>query len=322
MHLTINILVKNDEKTIESTLESASKVADSILVGDAGCTDKTIKICKNYNAKVVNIPIRGNRSRLKNYMIEKNDESWMFFMEPGEVFVSTPEILNLEDEKTAYRVKFINGDLITKEVRIWHKNNPTEFKNPVFETPSVSGKVKNLEIYLTSNQMQMDEEKIASLNEWRSNSPISKEPLYYMACYGLIKKNWKNFLNSAEVYLYANNSNDTPSIMTRYYISMVKSYIKEELDYEGAIKNLIVCLARCPLMAEFWCLLGDVHHRINENEKAKIFYQNAMLLGSKRKDDDEFPVEISKYKKYPEKMLEAIRQLEEKTQIYKSEVSK
>jgi len=322
MSLTINILVKNNEKTIEATLECASKISNKIVVGDAGCTDDTIKKCKKYDAKIVNLPFKGDRSVFKNYMVEKNSSSWMLFMEPGEVFLSQPNFLNFDNEKTAYRVKLINGDLITKEVRIWHTSNPIKFKNPVFETPSVEENIKNLEVFLISNQAQIDEEKIQSLNEWRLKNPISKEPLYYIACSNLIQKKWKNFINSAEVYLYANNSNDSPALMTRYYISMVKSCVKEELDYEGAIKNLIICLAEKPLMAEFWCLLGDIHCRINENEKARGFYQNAILLGSKRKDDDDLPIEISKYKRYPEKMIEAFKELKEKTQMYRSETSR
>jgi tetratricopeptide (TPR) repeat protein len=56
-------------------------------------------------------------------------------------------------------------------------------------------------------------------------------------------------------------------------------------------------------MAEFWCLLGDIYYKQNKYEKSIAFYQNAMDLGSRRKNSDTWPLEISKYKTYPSKMI-------------------
>jgi hypothetical protein len=56
-------------------------------------------------------------------------------------------------------------------------------------------------------------------------------------------------------------------------------------------------------MAEFWCLLGDIHYSLlKEYDKAYSFYDNAIFLGKKRLKSDLWPMEISKYSDYPEEM--------------------
>jgi tetratricopeptide (TPR) repeat protein len=320
MSLTINIVVKNNEETIESTLEQVHSICNKILIGDIGSSDKTISICKKYKkVEIISVPFKSNFSESKNYMLEKND-SWVMFLEPYESIVSCPDNLEqmLNDESDSYRIKTINNDLITKDLRIWNIRSGIKFKNPVFESAVSNDGTKNLDIFIASKKEYIDDEKIEILKEWRSRNPTHSEPLYYLSCLNLLQKKWKNFINTGETYLYRNNNNKAPSLMTRYYLAMVKTYVKTEIDYEGSLKYIISCIAEKPLMAEFWCLLGDIFYKNNELSKAKSIYQNALILGSRRIDNDELPIEISKYKNYPLKMIETCENIESKTQIYKT----
>ena len=295
------------------------ELTDNIIIGDIGSKDGTIEICKKYKAKIVTVPFRGDLSESKNYML-KLSSSWVMFMEPGEAIVSKSNnfLDTFKDELTSYKIKIIREDLITKEIRIWHKSNDVKFKNPVFETPVSNSNVENLNLFLASTKEQFNSENIKILQEWHKKKPVSPEPLYYISCMNLFKKEWRNFINSAETYLYANKALDAPCIMTRYYLSMVKTYIKNHIDYEGAVKNLVQCIAEKPTMAEFWCLLGDLYYNIGDYTKSKSMYENAIVLGSKRIESDEMPIEISKYKSYPLKMIKACEEIKEKTKVYKS----
>jgi len=318
MSLTINILVKNDDKTIEATIKQAYPLCDKILIGGAGPCADVVKLCKGLKkVEIINVPFEGDFSRAKNYMIKQN-KGWVMFLEPYESIVSFPETLDLSDMDICYRVKKINGDLITKELRIWHTNKKVTFKNPVFEFAYPDEEAKNSEVYLTSNKEYLDEEKSKILKDWRTKNPTHDEPLYYLSCSNLLEKNWRNFVNTAETYLYRNPKNEMSSLMTRYYLSMVKSYIRAEYDYQGALKYITSCIAEKPLMAEYWCLIGDIFYKNNDLQRAKSFYENAMILGSRRIDDDGLPIEISKYKKYPLKMIGACNIIKENTQVYKS----
>ena len=311
MTITINLVTKNNDQTIKSTLESIKELKAKILIGDLGSKDNTIKICRQYdNAEIIPISLNNSMSVAKNLLIKKCKTEWMFFIDPWEVIISGLEDINSlsnSKDKNAYNVNFLQNDLITKETRLWHKDKNLQFKNPVFETvPNVG---LETEIYLVSNNNIKNPLKIELLDQWRSNKPLSNEPLYYLSCVHLSNKEWDKFLNLADLYLYKEVSVTMSFIMTQYYCAMVKCYVKEQQDYNKAIGYILNCIEHKPLMAEFWCLLGDVFYAVSEYEKSICFYENAIILGSKRLKSDAWPMEISKYKEYPNKMIKICKNL-------------
>jgi len=70
------------------------------------------------------------------------------------------------------------------------------------------------------------------------------------------------------------------------------------------------------MMAEFWCLLADVYYAIKDYDRARIFYENGLILGSRRLKDDGWPMEISKYKEYPLNMIEGCNQIKRSSRHY------
>ena len=84
--LTIQILVKDNEDTIEFTLESVlpliQKLNAQLVIGDLGCTDRTIQKCNNYNAQIIRLSLNSNLSQARNNLLEKSDCKWYFQIEP------------------------------------------------------------------------------------------------------------------------------------------------------------------------------------------------------------------------------------------------
>jgi tetratricopeptide (TPR) repeat protein len=322
MILTINILVKNNQDTIKNTLESIKELDANILVGNFGCKDDTVKICNLYKAKIIPIPLNDSFSDAKNIMIKENKSPWIMFIEPWETILSPiKEIISLiNGNPNSYNFKIIQNDLMTKDTRLWHTKNKLQFKNPVFET--ISEKSNDSEVCLVSHKNNLDETKINLVKKWREKFPLASEPLYYLSCVYLIEKNWGAFLNTAETYLYREKNKNMSWVMTKYYCSMVRSYVSSEKDYKSAVSSILQCIAEKPLMAEFWCLLGDIYYATNEYKKAICFYENAMILGSKRLHSDNWPMEISKYKEYPNKMIDACRIATSSLQVYTGSASK
>ena len=58
--LTIQILVKNNESTIEECLNSILDLDCQLLIGDFGCSDRTIEICKKHKAEVYPLSLNNN----------------------------------------------------------------------------------------------------------------------------------------------------------------------------------------------------------------------------------------------------------------------
>jgi tetratricopeptide (TPR) repeat protein len=133
-----------------------------------------------------------------------------------------------------------------------------------------------------------------------------------MAFRHLSQQHWDQFIGYASKYLFTERTAKKSTLMMKYYIAIVLCHIKQ--DATQSLKHILECLAVKPLMAEFWCLLGDVYyHRLGNYEKAQQFYQNAITLGSRRPKHDKSPIEIQKYRQYPEKMIVSCQSLKRET---------
>ena len=53
MKISAAIITKNEERNIGRCLNSVKKVADEIIVMDAGSTDQTEIICRNHGARFI-----------------------------------------------------------------------------------------------------------------------------------------------------------------------------------------------------------------------------------------------------------------------------
>lgn len=80
--LSIIVLTKNEEKTIESCLKSVSW-ADEVMVVDSGSDDKTLEIAKKLGAKVYQRDF-DNYLNQKNWAIEKASGDWVFYLDADE----------------------------------------------------------------------------------------------------------------------------------------------------------------------------------------------------------------------------------------------
>ena len=295
--LTTSIIVKNNEKTIRETLKSIVSLGN-IIIGNDGSTDKAISICKEFPVKIYDLPKKNKR----NFLLEKGSD-FNFYIEPWEVLTNGHQ--EIKELKTgSYQIKLFQNNLITKEIRFHNKH--LKFTNPVFETLIDNNAIllnKSL-IYVKENKSDYVEQ-LKEINEWKSKNLMLSDPYYYQACILLQMKKYDDFIPIASHYLFL-EKNGFASLMLKYYLSLV--YFNKN-DLNNAFQHIVGCLATKPLMAEFWCVLGDIFYKTKDYKRALYLYDNAVILGSKRLMTDEFPIEIKKYKEYPKKMIESCEKL-------------
>lgn len=312
--LTVHLVVRNNEATVEHTLESILPLNAKILVGDLGCRDETISKCQAYGATATRLSLNHDLSQVRNHMIVAANSKWNLFLEPWETLLSGHEAIQqvLPTGPAAYKMSVFQGDVVTKQTRLWHKDTGLRFINPVFET--LPGEARELPAYIAVGPSNNSDLYLELVEKWREKFPLATEPIYYTACTHLAGKNWDAFLNFAGVYLHQEKGEVMSVYMTHYYCAMVNCYIKR--NYQEAVRSLLVCLGKKPTMAEFWCLLADVYYQIKDYDRAKVFYENGMILGSRRLKDDGWPMEISKYKEYPQKMIEVCDKIRQSSRLY------
>jgi len=287
----ITVLILNKTNKIEKTIQSVLNLQPKqIIIG----TYEPI----NSKWDVVNLQKNNNYSKDLNNLLDYVKCDWIFYIKDNEIVLQLDD-LSL-DEKDVYGVQVLQDDILIKEPRLWNKNKKIKFKNPVFEKLNAQP-TKFLDIILYQEKND-NEQSYKILESWKKTNPLALDPYYYKAFYKLSSKNFKEFKSLISHYLFNSKNNDPSCVISRYYLALVQGLVDNETD--EAIKNLILCLAENPLMAEFWCLLGDIFIKCQNFDKAILFYQNAILLGSRRLKFDEWPMHISKYHDYPTEMIE------------------
>jgi tetratricopeptide (TPR) repeat protein len=238
-------------------------------------------------------------SQAKNILIDQIKTEWVFSLEPWEILVNG---LPSHTNPKAYSFQIVNNHVITKETRFWHRKLGLGYENPVYESLLSDNAtfIDKTLIFSTPHQEDV-EEKLRLLADWVQECPTLAVPHYYRAFIHLERKEYKEFFSEANQFLFQ-DSFGTPAAMLRYYLAMTSLYIYKDAD--RAKQALLPCLMANPLMAEFWCLLGDIHYQQHLYAKAASFYENAMLLGNRRLKSDIWPMDLTKYKKYPSKMMD------------------
>jgi hypothetical protein len=307
MELTVHLLTKNNAQTISKALQSLNQLQADIVVGDLGSTDGTPVLCQKFGAKIVRCE-DGNRAAVRNRLVNESRYQWQMFLEPWEALTQGHDSIRTfigHNRTTTGHFMVFSGTVLSKETRLWRKTSGHRFANPVCESLDCPFGVSAGAV-LYSNGGRDPEDQLQRIEAWKEAAPTAKEPYYYQAMTLLRKGDLDEFLRVARHYLFTETRPCMSALMTRYYFAVV-SLVKEG-KARPVLQNLNMCLSNRPLMAEFWCLQGDVYfHLLGRKREAERFYDNALYLGSKRRVEDPYPMDLSKYDDYPTSMIDKCR---------------
>lgn len=244
-------------------------------------------------AEVSSLRFRGDFSAARNSLA---GEGFNLYVDPWEFFASGSEEVKGLAGTTAFYV--VQGGVVSKQVRFWASG---AFRNPVFEHLEADGEVEvRPGIVLISNDPPDRRlESTRACRRWVDESPTSPEPYYYLACSLLAEGKREEFLGVARKYMIMDGGRGESSLLMNYYMARAEA---SKGDFRDASGRVLSCLALKPTFAEFWCLLGDMLYARGRYEKARAVYENARIIGGRRRSDDMFPIEVAKYESYPMEM--------------------
>jgi len=276
------------------------------MVADLGSTDNTLKICEDASVEIYKMKCPRNEAR--NRLIN-NTSGATFLLEPWEALIKGVESLN--KLSTITYATILQNNTLVKDVRAW--TDKPKFVNPVYEAIEQNAVDSDILIYSTGRDDH--EDILLEINYWKQSSPLAIAPYYYEACTLLSMGKWQLFLTASEHYMFLDKTFSMSSIMNHYYFAMVQLMNLKKV--KPTLQNLSICLSAKPLMAEFWCLAGDVHYHLTRKfNVAKDLYENAILLGAKRLRSDNCPMDLTKYKTYPNKMIDSCNKIMQSKSVY------
>ncbi len=301
--LTILTLIEYNCPEIRDFFESIVHLGLPVTVVSIGHAPETLKICEEYKANILHYGFETDRSKALNIAIDQGAKGYYLYMNPWETLFS----INLEKlNERIYNASVVTNGILIKEPRILNKEAGVRFKNPVCQIINEKTDKFCSCIILSKSELNL-ENKLDLIIKWHSTDPNNYDIFYYRAACLLAMGRHDEFLVASERYMRLNKKIAIASTMNKYYYAMVKGLVKK--DTKPAIQNLVQCLVANPLMAEFWCLIGDLHYANKKYDLAYEFYENGYLLGASRKKDDKWPIDVSKYEEYPLKMMESCKGL-------------
>lgn len=307
MKIAIAIVSKNNQETIKNCIESLKAIKEKkIYYTDLDSSDGTEGYLK-YFTKVDKVS--NNMCENKNNLIRNIKEEWILLIEPWEELKNgANEIKKIIESKNKdqYKVLILDKEVINKSIRIFKKTKESIFKNELYEEIYIKN-TTSLNVLIKKNEQKIENEK-EKIENWIKKNKTNPKPYYYMCCYSLKNKNYLDFKKYSEKYIFLEKNIELPSVvMTKYYQAVVDLYVFK--NFKKSINNIIFCIDQKPEMSEFWCVLGDMNYQLKKYQKAIYLYENALIFGENRKIDDDFSIEIKKYKLYPETMIKKCKEL-------------
>lgn len=78
---SLNMIVKNEEKSITRALDSVDLIMDEMVICDTGSGDQTVTLAGQYGVTVIHDPWENDFSRARNRAIEASTCDWIFWMD-------------------------------------------------------------------------------------------------------------------------------------------------------------------------------------------------------------------------------------------------
>ncbi len=232
-NLTIVILTKNEEKTIEQVIKNAQKCADEVLVLDSGSTDKTVEISERNGAKVIYRAWDNDFSAQRNFALQHVNTPWIMYLDADEfideeLINSIKDVLSQNDNKQysmmrrihAFGFEYKHGIFKPDEVLRLFKTDKVKWENKVHERPVCNFSKERLngfiEHYTYENWQDWwnkagNYTSIWAEDAYAKNKKVSVGGAFFHAFYGFIRAyifqlgiidGWSGLYSSLQHFIY------------------------------------------------------------------------------------------------------------------------
>jgi glycosyltransferase involved in cell wall biosynthesis/Tfp pilus assembly protein PilF len=213
--ISVCMIVKNEEKFLDTCLKSVIDIADEIIIIDTGSEDQTMEIAKRYTEKIYSHPWNDSFSEARNHYLNYATGDWLFQIDADEEFVQedTPALMKAieNDDIDAIMVqivsKFRNGrsEAIHSVERIFRNNGVIHYEGRVHNR--LVG-MKNAKVYPIrfyhygydldqSQSKQKFERTVTLLKMDLEDDPNNPRTYHYLSCSYLSQAMFKEALEAS-----------------------------------------------------------------------------------------------------------------------------
>lgn len=288
--ISLCLIVKNEEKTLDRCLSSVADLVDEIIIVDTGSTDLTKKIAQQYTEHLYDFKWIDDFAAARNAAFSHATKDYIFWLDADDVLKSEDakrlkvlkETLDpsVDSVTMDYHLGFDSFGNVSSSVRrnrLVKRSNQFRWIGAVHEYLQVNGNIINSDIAVTHSSIHHDSDRNLRIYEQRfsSGEQFSPRDLYYFAnelldhqLYERAITFYEKFLNTKEGWIEDNIS--TCGKLSDCYHGLNNS----EKALESALRSFQYDSPR----AEFCCRIGYHFLQKNEINNAIFWYKTATTL--------------------------------------------
>lgn len=297
MKISLCVITKNEEKNIETCINSVKNIVDEIVVIDTGSIDNTVDIVQKLGGKVYYFDWIDDFSAVRNYALSKVNGDWIIFLDADEYISkdSLPMLKSVIQKAHKLKLDVIETDWININqvdqtfqssmpiVRILKKSPLLRYKGKIHETiHKVKGNIKKLnaintiKIFHVGYSADIIQEKkksdrnIQLLYKELEKKPNSSNIHFYLAeSFNLGRNVEKVFEHIKEVFKYENGTLN--GIYQKSYFYQLNSMVTLEYEENDIMDIYNKAIEFDKTYPDYEVVIGNYYIEKKEYKKA-VFY--------------------------------------------------
>lgn len=285
--ISLCMIVKNEEQTIERCLLSVKGIVDEIIIVDTGSTDKTKEIVSNFSDKVYDFEWINDFAAARNYAFSQATQEYILWLDADDVFVPEDQELFLSLKSSLsrefdivsmlYNLGFDQYGKVTfqrRRNRLVKREKNFRWIGAVHEYLEVYGNNFNSAIAVTHLPLSHDSDRNLRIYEQRlqKGEQFTPRDLFYFANELLDHRLFNRAIEYYQQFLATKQGWVEDNISA---CSKLADCFHNLNDIENQLKYIYMSFRYDVPRAEFCCRLGFYHLNNNQLNQAIFWYKVA-----------------------------------------------
>lgn len=288
--ISLCMIVKNEEQTLERCLSSIGDIADEIVIVDTGSTDRTKEIAARFTDRIYDFKWVDDFAAARNFAFRQADKEYILWLDaddillPGDAakFRELKQALPWETDAVSmvYNLSFDAHGNVTSSLRrnrLAKREKGFRWIGAVHEYLEVYGKIEYADICITHSRQHTQSSRNLHIyeNRERSGAEFSTRDLYYYANELFDHSLWERSLAQYERFLQRKDIWVEDAINACGQAGDCLHKLGKPLEAKAMVlKSFAYALPR----AENCCRLGYFHVEEGDYAGAAYWYKTAASL--------------------------------------------
>lgn len=168
--ISLCMIVKDEEKVLDTCLNSIHDLVDEIIIVDTGSTDKTKEIAQKYTDKIYDFKWVDDFAKARNYSFSKATKDYIMWLDADDYLPEEekPKFKKLKkslnDTVDMYTMIYIysrdkNGmpTYVQRKYRLLKRENNYQWESPIHEFIKPKGKIVTTDITIIHNKIHVND---------------------------------------------------------------------------------------------------------------------------------------------------------------------